>query len=140
MRYTEEQKEFRKLVLQLEKENTDEAQPSMEGLIESVKKVKWLKEMWRDESLLKLRSYINNDSLIVTLFARLNRCSLSGERYKYEVSIHKNDPRTIQIGGGYGASGIILTRCTKVDHIIFKTKYENVIHVIMSHIQKQHSK
>lgn len=38
MRYTEEQKEFRKLVLQLEKENTDEAQPSMEGLIESVKK------------------------------------------------------------------------------------------------------
>jgi len=43
--------------------------------------------------------------------------------YSYEISLWENDPRTSQIGGGYGASGIMQIKYTK----LFKESSRNTV-------------
>jgi len=54
-----------------------------------------------------------SDSLILVIHAAFERQPYGGGKmYRYEVSVYKNNPRSEQIGGGYGASGIVTIKHT----------------------------
>jgi hypothetical protein len=49
-----------------------------------------------------------NDNLILVVHGRLQKPPYGGmEGYKYSIGVYRNDPRTQQIGGGYGSPGIM---------------------------------
>lgn len=54
------------------------------------------------------KEMLKNDSLILVVHGSLNKPPYGGmDGYKYSLGVYRNSPRTYQIGGGYGASGII---------------------------------
>lgn len=68
-----------------------------------------------DDKHLLYKELIKNDTLILVVHARLKKSPYGGaEGYWYEIGVYRNNPRTQQIGGGYGASGIITVNHTRL--------------------------
>lgn len=57
--------------------------------------------------------YLKDDSLIFVVHATIGRPVLT-TGFQYEISVYRNNPRDVQYGGGYGASGIVETQHTKL--------------------------
>lgn len=54
------------------------------------------------------KEMLKDDSLILVVHGSLKKSPYGGmEGYKYNLGVYRNNPRTQQIGGGYGASGIM---------------------------------
>jgi hypothetical protein len=54
------------------------------------------------------KEMLKNDTLILVVHASLKKPPYGGmEGYKYSIGVYRNDPRTQQIGGGYGSPGIM---------------------------------
>jgi hypothetical protein len=61
------------------------------------------------------KEMLKNDTLILVVHASLKKSPYGGmEGYKYSIGVYRNNPRTQQIGGGYGASGIISIEHTRL--------------------------
>lgn len=72
------------------------------------------------------KEMLKNDSLILVVHGRLEKSPYGGmDGYKYSLGVYRNDPRTQQIGGGYGASGIM-----SIEHTILLSydDYDTVHH------------
>jgi hypothetical protein len=54
------------------------------------------------------KEMLKNDTLILVVHGSLKKPPYGGmEGYKYSIGVYRNDPRTQQIGGGYGSPGIM---------------------------------
>lgn len=60
-----------------------------------------------DGDRLMYKELFNDDKLILVVHAAFEKHPYGGKLYRYEIGIYRNNPRTKQIGGGYGASGIM---------------------------------
>jgi len=61
------------------------------------------------------KEMLKNDSLILVVHGSLKKSPYGGmEGYKYSLGVYRNNPRVQQIGGGYGASGIMTIEHTKL--------------------------
>lgn len=61
------------------------------------------------------KELFKDDSLILVVHASLKASPYGGAKgYKYSFGIYRNNPRTQQIGGGYGTSGIVKIVHTKL--------------------------
>lgn len=64
---------------------------------------------------LMYKEMLDNDNLILVIHAALKRPPYGGEYgYQYEIGLYRNNPQSYQIGGGYGASGIVGTKHTRL--------------------------
>jgi hypothetical protein len=64
------------------------------------------------------KEMLSNDTLILVIHAAYTKSTYGREYgYRYEIGLYQNDPSSYQIGGGYGASGIVGINHTKL--IIF---------------------
>ena len=67
-----------------------------------------------NESLM-YKEMLKNDTLILVVHASLKNPPYGQMKgYKYSIGIYRNNPRTQQIGGGYGASGIMSIEHTRL--------------------------
>lgn len=58
---------------------------------------------------LMYKEMLMDNKLIIVIHARLKSSpyEYTDRGYSYEIGLYRNDPRSYQIGGGYGASGIV---------------------------------
>ena len=71
------------------------------------------------------KEMLKNDSLILVVHASLKKPPYGEmEGYKYSIGVYRNNPRTQQIGGGYGTSGIMSIEHTR---LLFHDDY-NIVH------------
>jgi hypothetical protein len=64
---------------------------------------------------LMYKEMLKNDTLILVVHASLKKPPYGGmEGYKYSIGVYRNNPRTQQIGGGYGTSGIMSIEHTRL--------------------------
>ena len=64
---------------------------------------------------LMYKEMLKNDTLILVVHASLKKSPYGGmEGYKYGIGVYRNDPRTQQIGGGYGSPGIMSIEHTRL--------------------------
>ena len=69
----------------------------------------------KGDKRLMYKEMLKNDTLILVVHASLKKPPYGGmEGYKYSIGIYRNNPRTQQIGGGYGASGIMSIEHTRL--------------------------
>jgi hypothetical protein len=67
-----------------------------------------------DKSLM-YKEMLKDNTLILVVHASLRKSPYGGmEGYKYNFGIYRNNPTQQQIGGGYGASGIISIEHTRL--------------------------
>jgi hypothetical protein len=61
------------------------------------------------------KEMLKNDTLILVVHGSLKKPPYGGmEGYKYSIGVYRNDPRTQQIGGGYGSPGIMSIEHTRL--------------------------
>ena len=86
------------------------------------------------------KEMLKNDSLILVVHASLKKSPYGGmEGYKYSLGVYRNNPRTQQIGGGYGASGImsiVHTRLLSYDDYDIVHHNRNIISKVCDDIKK----
>jgi hypothetical protein len=64
---------------------------------------------------LMYKEMLKNNTLIFVVHASLKKSTYGGMKgYKYSIGVYRNNPRIQQIGGGYGASGIMSIEHTRV--------------------------
>lgn len=65
---------------------------------------------------LMYKEMLNNDSLILVVHGSYTGTKYSNfdYGYEYEIGLYRNDPRTVQYGGGYGTSGMIEIQHTRL--------------------------
>ena len=100
-----------------EKLQTDEDRFSKEGLKQSLEKIgngEVIEKGTYGENFM-YKEMLNDDSIIFIVHGNISRPILT-KGYSYEIGLYKNDPRTTQIGGGYGSSGIMSIRHTRIFH------------------------
>ena len=69
----------------------------------------------KGDNRLMYKEMLKNDTLILVVHAILQKSPYGGmEGYKYSIGVYRNNPRTQQIGGGYGASGIMSIEHTRL--------------------------
>ncbi len=69
----------------------------------------------KGDKRLMYKEMLKNDTLILVVHASLTKSPYGGmDGYRYEIGVYRNDPRTQQIGGGYGASGIMSIEHTRL--------------------------
>jgi len=68
-----------------------------------------------DKNHLMYKEMLKNDTLILVVHGSLKKPPYGGmEGYKYSIGVYRNDPRTQQIGGGYGSPGIMSIEHTRL--------------------------
>ena len=86
------------------------------------------------------KEMLKDNSLILVVHGRLEKSPYGGmEGYKYSLGVYRNNPRTQQIGGGYGASGIMSiehTRLLSYDDYDIVHHNRNIISKVCSDIKK----
>jgi len=61
------------------------------------------------------KEMLKNDTLILVVHGSLKKPPYGGmEGYQYSIGVYRNDPRTQQIGGGYGSPGIMSIEHTRL--------------------------
>lgn len=69
----------------------------------------------RYEDHLMYVEYFKSNSLILVVHAKLKHPPYYGTKgYYYEIGVYRNNPRSQQIGGGYGTSGIVTIEHTRL--------------------------
>lgn len=91
-----------------------------------------------DGDRLMYKELFNNNKLILVVHAAFEKHPYGGGKlYRYEIGVYRNNPRTQQIGGGYGASGIMSIEHTKLLHSIDNyCRNKNVISATCSEVKK----
>jgi len=85
-----------------------------------------------DEDLM-YKEMLKNDTLILVVHASFKKPPYGGMAgYKYSIGVYRNDPRRQQIGGGYGASGIMSIEHTR---LLFYDDYD-IVHYNRNLISK----
>lgn len=86
------------------------------------------------------KEFLNDCKLILVVHASLKKSPYGGmEGYKYSIGVYRNNPRTQQIGGGYGTSGIMSiehTRLLSYDDYDIVHHNRNVISLVCEEIKK----
>lgn len=91
-----------------------------------------------DGDRLMYKEMLKNDTLILVVHAAYDKHPYGGPKlYRYEIGVYVNNPRTQQIGGGYGASGIMsivhTNLLSSIDNYSFN---RNVISKVCTDIKK----
>jgi hypothetical protein len=91
---------------------------------------------------LMYKEMLNNDSLILVVHGAFKGTPYDkfDYGYKYDIGLYRNNPRSVQYGGGYGASGIIEIQHTQLlgysDYDI-NHKNENIISEVCNYIKSE---
>jgi len=91
---------------------------------------------------LMYKEMLNNDSLILVVHGAFKGTPFDkfDLGYKYDIGLYRNNPRSVQYGGGYGASGIIEIQHTQLlgysDYDI-NHKNENIISEVCNYIKSE---
>jgi hypothetical protein len=101
-------------------DETTSTQQCLKGLKESLKligngKITEKPEYdYKGDRLMYMELFKDN-SLILIIFGAYTKSPYGGlAAYRYNIGVYKNDPHTVQYGGGYGATGILETQHTKL--------------------------
>ena len=96
----------------------DDEEPTMTslgGLEESLEMIGNGEITQKDDDRLMYEELFNDDSMILIVHAKFTTSHYGGKKgYVYEIDLYRNNPRTEQIGGGYGASGIMSVKHTNL--------------------------
>lgn len=85
-----------------------ERKGGVNALIESLKLIGDGEIIDKGDKNFMYKEMFNNDELILVVHGSLKKSPYGGmEGYKYSLGVYRNNPRTQQIGGGYGTSGIM---------------------------------
>lgn len=83
---------------------------------------------------------LKDNTLILVVHGRLGKSPYGGmDGYRYSIGVYKNDPRKHQIGGGYGASGIMSIEHTRLlSYSDYDTVHynRNIISKVCSDVKK----
>jgi hypothetical protein len=91
---------------------------------------------------LMYKEMLNNDSLILVVHGAFKGTPYDkfDYGYKYDIGLYRNNPRSVQYGGGYGASGIIQIQHTQLlgysDYDI-NHENENIISEVCNYIKSE---
>jgi len=91
---------------------------------------------------LMYKEMLNNDSLILVVHAAFKGTPYDkfDLGYKYDIGLYRNNPRSVQYGGGYGTSGIIEIQHTQLlgysDYDI-NHENENIISEVCDYIKNK---
>jgi hypothetical protein len=91
---------------------------------------------------LMYKEMLNNDSLILVVHGAFKGTPYDkfDYGYKYDIGLYRNNPRSVQYGGGYGASGIIEIQHTQLlgysDYDI-NHENENIISEVCNYIKSE---
>lgn len=87
---------------------------------------------------LMYKELFKDDTLILVIHAAFTKHPYGGGKlYRYEIGVYRNNPRTQQIGGGYGASGIMsIAHTNMVSSIDNYCSNQNVISATCIEIKK----
>jgi hypothetical protein len=104
----------------------DNAIGGMKGLKESLQMIGDGEITETNEKSLMYKEMLKDNTLILVVHASLKSSTYGGMHgYKYSIGVYRNNPRTQQIGGGYGASGITSIERTR---LLFHDDYDEVRH------------
>jgi hypothetical protein len=91
---------------------------------------------------LMYKEMLNNDSLILVVHGAFKGTPYDkfDYGYRYDIGLYRNNPRSVQYGGGYGASGIIEIQHTQLlgysDYDI-NHENENIISEVCNYIKSE---
>lgn len=92
-----------------------------------------------DGDRLMYKELLKNNTLILVVHASfVNHPYGGGKLYSYEISVYKNNPSIQQIGGGYGTSGIMSIKHTRILGSIetYYCRNKNIISATCNEIKK----
>lgn len=92
-----------------------------------------------DNDYFQYTEMMMNNRIIFVVHGRI-RHPVMTYGYGYEIGVYLNDPRTQQIGGGYGASGIMSVEHTRILHYVTAQRVcqnMNIISKVCADIKKE---